>query len=318
MLFPALLSKESLPGYRQLLDLAGRIVSRCVNYLIVAVDDIQKAAAVDQKTSHSTPILLLIDLTESLDGFGILVHNGSAQNCAQMVRTAFECQLGLFYIWEKEETYEDRALAYQLAHIHRKLKWAERVQAESNTGKELRRQLKGDQHADIFDLKDRSIPGLDIDKQVEHWRNVLASPKWAASESEWQRTKKADRNDPSWYRLFDGPKNIRELAYRVGKASAYESLYRQWSEVSHGENAFHRVLASADGQSEIRPVRSPEGLESICRLGCNTAIETVRVAIQKLIPSEWQRYRKAYVDELQKLVMEDIKQLGAFDRLSKV
>ncbi len=277
---------------------AGRVVSRCLLYFLDAFEVIRELTYKDGKDHHSTFLFLMMSLAESIDGVCALVAHGSAKNCAMLLRPALEAQMGLFYIWETEHDYENRSLAYQIAHLHKRLKWLQRVDPDTDAGKQLRADLKDDPHADAFDVKE-----IDFKKQAQEIEETLKDAPFAAVEMEWQHTKKANRNkDPHWYSLWRGPKDARALAMHLKMGAAYESLYRFWSEATHAEDALHRLRGKKAGEAILDPLRSPRGLKSICQNACFLCINTTRIAVQKRAQDQWEKYRQKYLQEIRPLV----------------
>src|ERR1044071_8959642 len=63
------------------------------------------------KDTHVAASLLLMEYADPIDGVAILARNGSARNCVPIIRTGFELQLNLMYMFQRDDTFEDRCLA---------------------------------------------------------------------------------------------------------------------------------------------------------------------------------------------------------------
>lgn len=312
MFHSELLNESERKHFFAAYDYAARTVRACLAFFLEAQEDIRKLAHADGKDHHVTSLMLMVGLAEAIDGVTILVGNGSAKNCGHMLRTAFESQLGLCYIWEDAANYERRSRAYQVAHLHQRLKWAQRCDQDSPLGKQLKAELKDDPFADLFFSQSALAK-----TQTKDWEQRLQSPKYAPIEQEWQATKKAQSGkEPNWYSLWGGPKDIRRLALRLRKGSAYEALYRNWSETTHAEDALSRILNKGEGDMiHLDPIRSPRGLRTVCQHACNFSVETARVAIQKLADHLWPNYQRRYLEDLrEKLKGPD--RLAGFDSAS--
>ena len=104
------------------------------------VDVAQIASVQDRCYSHATVLMLTRHVIESVDGVSVLVERGCAENCGPLLRSAFEAQLGLLYILDTDS--KRRALSYQVAHAHRKIKAYRKCDPNDLLGKQLRAELK--------------------------------------------------------------------------------------------------------------------------------------------------------------------------------
>ncbi|MAX38813.1 MAG: hypothetical protein CME33_19830 [Gimesia sp.] len=146
-------SEEEWQNYEILLsDLAG-FVRDCVQFLIDASDVAQIASVQDRCYSHATVLMLTRHVIESVDGVSVLVERGCAENCGPLLRSAFEAQLGLLYILDTDS--KRRALSYQVAHAHRKIKAYRKCDPNDLLGKQLRAELKDDPMTKVFNR----VPG---------------------------------------------------------------------------------------------------------------------------------------------------------------
>src|SRR5262249_17263897 len=147
-----------------------------------------------------------------------------------------------------------RALAYQVAHAHRKIKLYRRCDADDSVGKQLRAELKDDPLAEVFERI-----RLDLAAMIDNLQSMFKKPEFAPIEQEWQDTRKKMRNkDPEWFALFGGPRDVRSLAIALELGAAYEGLYRSWSDVIHaGSGLNHIGPADQVGAITIRPIRHP-------------------------------------------------------------
>jgi hypothetical protein len=73
-----------------------------------------------------------------------------------------------------------------------------------------------------------------------------------------------EKGEPEWYSLFGGPKNVQQLAQQLNVNYLYEFMFRPWSGATHAINNMRNVYASDDAVI-LRPIRHPEGMNSILR-----------------------------------------------------
>jgi hypothetical protein len=159
-------------------------------------------------------------------------------------------------------------------------------------GKRFRDELKDDPLAGVFDR----IPA-DLQARITNLETMLKRPEFSPIEHEWQASRK--HRAPEWFALFGGPRNVRELAFHLKLGSAYEGLYREWSDVIHAGSGLNHVGRSGTpGLNAIRPIRHPEGLETACSLAAQICLNTARNLIQKYAPEEWPQFSRTYSDKI--------------------
>lgn len=289
-------SDEQWAEYEKLLSDLANFVHDCVRYLIDAYDVAQVSSFPDQCYSHATVLMLVRHVIESVDGVSVLVEKGCAENCGPLLRSAFEGQLGLLYILEADS--KRRALSYQVAHAHRKIKMYRKCDPDDPLGKQLREELKDDPMTEVFDR----IPG-NLQEMIANLESMFTKPEFAPIEHEWQAIKK--NKAPEWFALFDGPRDVRSLAIHLKLGAAYEGLYRSWSDVIHAGSGLNNVGRSDEpGKVVIRPVRHPNGLESVCSIAAQVCLNTTRNLIQKYDPEQWERFRQTYSETIRPRYMQ--------------
>jgi hypothetical protein len=273
-----------------LYDHASNVVGLCLHYFFRALRDLLADAAVDGQDHHRTPMLLMMNIGEEIDGVRILVHEGSAKTCGHHLRASLEAHLGLFYLWQNPVDYQRRCLAYEVSDWHGRRKMFERGDPDSNVGRALRHELRDDPLALTFDM----LP-VDVRQEIQRIDQRLQTPRLAPIEQEWLRVRAANGNrDPNWYSLWDGPRDLRKLALSLGKGAIYESQYRYWSLGAHAEDALHRYVGRRDGRAVITLVRSPRGLADVCRHALHYTVGTVQEALPLIAPALWERYRQDF------------------------
>jgi hypothetical protein len=215
-----------------------------------------------------------MDYADPIDGVSILARRGSAKNCTQLVRTGFELQLGLLYMMQRDDKFEERCLAYEFFHWMKQLKHAIKCDPASDSGRQVRARIKGEALADAFDHPDRDIPA-----EIAALRKMVENPRYAAVKAEY------DRSEPKhWYGMWGGPKTVEQLAEALDRLGHYEVMYRYWSAHSHGESALKRIVD--DGKElQMDCVRSPKGLPMGCLHACNLANEMTAYLVLKFVPT---------------------------------
>lgn len=283
-------SAEQWEEYEKLLsDLAG-FVGDCVRFVIDAYNVAQIASFQDRCYSNATVLMLTRHVIESVDGVSVLAERGCAENCGPLLRSAFEAQLGVLYILDADS--KRRALSYQVAHAHRKIKAYRKCDPNDPLGKQLRAELKDDPMTDVFNR----VPG-DLQAMVANLEGMFKKPEYAPIEAEWQASRK--NKDPEWFALFGGPRDVRSLAIHLKLGAVYEGLYRTWSDVIHAGSGLNHVGPSDQpGTITIRPIRHPDGLESACTFAAEFSLNTARTLVQKYAPEQWERFRQTFSENI--------------------
>lgn len=283
-------SEEQWAGYEKLLSDLAQFVGDCVKYLIDAYEVAQAGSVQERCYSHATVLMLTRHVIESIDGVSVLAERGCAENCSPLLRSAFEGQLGVLYILEADS--KRRALSYQVAHVHRKIKTYRKYDPNDPLGKQLRAELQDDPMADVFDW----VPG-NLQAMVANLEGMFAKLEFAPIEQEWQAIRK--NKDPEWFALFGGPRDVRSLAIHLKLGAAYEGLYRSWSDVIHAGSGLNHVGPSDQPDTiVIRPIRHPDGLESACSLAAQICLNTASSLVQRYGPEQWERFRQTYSENI--------------------
>ena len=212
MFFPDLLRTDTQRDeHKKVCSDFSAFLKECLACLVEACQIAEQSAAKSPEVYHSTVILLTRHVIEYVDGVAILISQGGSQPCLPLLRRALEATMGVMYILKADT--KRRALAYQVAHTHRKLKLYDQLDPTTDEGKRLRAYLGADADEIFNKVPIEFWPKLL--KQIQSLTGMLANADYAPIEQEWQATKK---KEPNWYSLFGGPQNARELVKRSARA----------------------------------------------------------------------------------------------------
>lgn len=284
---------SQLPPYERLCESLSTFVAECVRFLVDGFEAAQKAASSSPCYSHSTVLMLARHIIVALDGVSVLARQGCAENCSPLLRSAFEADLSLSYILAKDS--QRRAIAYQIAHIHRRIKSYRRLDSTDDLGMALRRELQGDPFLTLLEW-----PVTDLKARVANLQKCFSDPAFIAVEKAWQEARKnrkgkPKKKDPEWFSLFNGPDCLRDLAIRHQMGSFYESLYRAWSENVHGTGGMDSIGPSEEeGINAVRPIRHPSGLESACGFAAQFAITATHKLVMAYAPEQATAFQTRY------------------------
>lgn len=287
--------QNRLQEYEASLAPFAKFVDECARLVGSASEVAQKKTSPEQKYHHATILLLMRHVVESVDGVSLLVAKGSVQNCGPLLRSAFEALAGILYILKADT--ERRALAYQVGHVHKKIKLYSKFIPTDDVGRNLRAELKDDPLISFFDK-----PEIEWQKLIDNLKNTFAKPEYAPIEAEWDRVKKGKKGtgtkDPNWYALYGGPRDLRSLSLQIGKGSFYEILYRHWSDFAHAGSAFSNISKGSGIGVAVKPVRCPEGIEQACTFAHQICVETIAECLKAMASGEWPTFQQRIVKEL--------------------
>jgi hypothetical protein len=278
-----------------------QFVDDCAHLVVSAFEVAQKKTFPEKKYYHATILLLMRHVVESVDGVSLLVAKGSAENCGPLLRSAFEALAGIIYILKGDT--ERRALAYQVAHIHKKIKLYRKFIPTDEIGRKLRAELKDDPLLSLFDQLQ-----FDWEKIIDNLKSTLMKSEYVPIQAEWEQVKKGKKGtgtkDPNWYTLFGGPNDLRGLSLQIGKGSYYEILYRQWSDFAHAGGAFKAIRKGSGVGVSVRPVRCPEGIEQVCNFAYQICVETIMSVLKGVAADEWPKFQERINKELRSRALE--------------
>ena len=285
-------SESEWAKYTEMLAYLADFLEDCAKHLLRAHAVVVQAASKDAKFCHATIIFLVRHVCEFVDGIAVLARSGCAEPCKPLLRSAFEAKLGVCYILEDDS--ERRALAYQVAHAHSRIKLFRKMKEDEQAGKEFRKLIESDP---LFGRI--ALPKEDWQSGIDNMERLLARLEYAPIERKWQTTKKAKKGrEPQWYELFGGQSSVRELALHLKQVLCYEFLYRQWSTTVHAGGCLENFAVDKEGNRVVRPIRHPDGLQQMASIAASLCIELSRRLIDRYAPEKKQDFSKSYMDNL--------------------
>jgi hypothetical protein len=245
------------------------------------------------------PFVLYRHIIEMIDGVQVLVGEACSVATLPLLRAAFEASLALDYILAEDNRYTTRSLSWLHAYIHRQIETYTGLDPNTKRGAEFKEAWEG------ADLGGYDPPMEKAREHVEDLKKVLERQEFTEVRAEFERLCK-DRRKPEWYRLFDGPSNLRELAQHLGKGPTYDVLYRRWSTVVHAGDLSAYMTLDESGTPVFKGIRYPELLPNSVTLAVHFMVHSTRIMITKFRPGEnlarWYRaeIRPGYSEFLRK------------------
>jgi hypothetical protein len=278
----------------------------------------------ERRPAHVGLVLLLRHAVEMADGVDVLVRAGAVQPSLLQVRAILEARMQLLFMLcdrnpagpnplgngdfdpvprdtagaaltgnALEEVQDARGAAYFVAEIRRHLRRLETLDP----------QAMADRLEDL--LGTRTVPTYitdsaaqaDADAGATSLRAILAEPRYAPVNAEFDRRRGRRSHDVRWYSLSGGPTSIRGLARSVGMAFQYDAMYASSSTVTHGGDVFAQLgPALPGGGHSVAPLRRSDRLRDVVSsyiihmsMLYRRVVEEVRPAELDRLWPEWSR-----------------------------
>ena len=238
---------------------------------------------------------------EMLDGVEVLLDASCVVASHPPLRSAFEASLTVRHVLSDD--IERRALSYVVCDIYEQIHWYDEQDPESDRGKRFRYDM-GLSEGSEFPMPDV----VEVRRAVESKRAILARDPYPPIAAEYERVKKERRGPMKWYSLFDGPRNLRELAMSLGQLDDYLVLYRRWSKAAHATDLISKVT-KADGRTAptIPVVRSRIGMTATYLLGIGIGVEVTRAVMQHYRSGESARFANWFLEDVSPVTEELIR-----------
>jgi hypothetical protein len=193
-----------------------------------------------------------------------------------VVRSLFEASLSLSYLLVFRETYVQRSLSWLCANVHGQIESRKRLEPGTQEGRRFIETYL-EQFPDTNRHPGADGPNSELAQEIEKLRVLLQRPQFEEVEAEFQaRTKETPY--PRWFSLFDGPKNLKQLAGRLRRGAEYASLYSDWSGVAHGSD-LARYVTSHEGRVVFESMRRPEEVQRLSLLTSLLMVGAIRAMI---------------------------------------
>lgn len=203
------------------------------------------------------PILFLRNILETADSISILIKNSSIDASKSSLRILLENVFGLEYLLEKNT--KDRALAFIVWLTHKDLKFYEKLNGDTQIGKQFKTEFKKDSLIKNSEI----INKIDYLSAKKNSEELLKLPIYAEIEKEYNLTESKFKN-PDWYSLFNGPRNIQQLAKYLNHNALYEVMYRSYSGNIHATDIYKgKLLPVGKNAVDIVQIRNPKDAQSV-------------------------------------------------------
>lgn len=272
--FKPILDREAVVELaKPVTDLASPILREAVNYATNAYARCSSSKRGTQEEAY--PVLAsYVHLIQMVDSIEVLISNSCAAPAELLLRSSFEGKLTIEYILEKRSRSKKRAYAWLGKYLIDNIELHERFSPNHPKSKEFEAIYNNDQLRETGEFP--FLP--EISEVIDKMKKNLNKPEYAEVYAEYQKRRKQTRH-PEWYSLYNGPKNLRELAQHLHQGVIYEILYRSWSKMSHAVDSRHVTFPMEDGSSVIANIRNPMRIPGIAGLALSFLLETTKMML---------------------------------------
>ena len=270
---------DQLALLEQVVNYGTNLVPRCFNSSDRGVAD---TVAVVSFLKHAVT---------SLDAIYILAREGAALSCFPHIRSLFE--IDLYLRWIFQEDFERRGSAYFVWNIRKKRYW-------------LRCYLDGTPEQAAHTAHMEGSPGEDtviphtqeeIQNAIDLENSRLDAPEVAGVNALFEPLMATSGKDVEWYRPF-GVNSIRDMAIRLGDEGMYKVFYAQYSQATHGLSLEQQLHFNATEREVVFDhIRTLQSVDEIFRMTFNFAFKIYRTMLEKYRPGELDAFRRKYLEE---------------------
>jgi Family of unknown function (DUF5677) len=270
-LFDPELTKAQL---RPVLDIAVPLLSEVLAYSLALF-----ARCSIRPEGDDENLVILLNyrhLLELLDSVNIQLAECAPSPAALQLRAMFEALLTIEYVTQDKAQAQSRALAYLYQIELGRRRFYLSQDANTPEGKAFRKSIENDPYASQWKPLDRP----DLGERVKEIDALLDRADFREIGEEYRRTKKAHGRNPHWYSLYDGPRNIRDLADLLKRGAWYAILYKELSERGHSVDTIDRILTHNAHGPAARSLRDPTEFNSTVSFAISFAVEAARFLIR--------------------------------------
>lgn len=225
----------------------------------ILLEDIQKGK--NKGGFENLPIIFFLrNYLEQLDACSILIRYATSEPVKNLLRTALENFFYIEYLLEKD--FEQRSLSFLICTAYKTKSVYEKADGKSSLYLELAEIYKQDKI--LSEARPIIMPNIESLKESNI--ELLNQFKYKETSQEYQK-RLGKRKRLEWYSLYDGPKNIKELADHLKYPAFYNILYQDLSSSTHGTNIFQgKINTDLYNHPTVYQIRLPLDIEFLVSL----------------------------------------------------
>ncbi|MGC4231488.1 MAG: DUF5677 domain-containing protein [Niabella sp.] len=228
-------------------------------------------------------IIFLRNFLDNIDAVTTLIKSSVVDPCYILLRAAFENLVSFEYLFESGEKETDRAMGFMVWSQETNLKLMKKSDDRTSYYQVLKEKS---QHDKVLKGKVPLIrKNADSDYLLSN--QIYKSPKYKLAKEEFDRIS-SKKKYTNWYQLYDGPKNLKELAERAGYPALYEAYYEIWSMSTHGNPIVQSKIAEdPDGYAIIIPLRRYDHASVVTQYCLNLCAAAFQSYVKKRLPDKF-------------------------------
>ena len=308
-----ILPREINSGIAELLINFSDLIDEVINY---GTHILKWLVNVSRGGDEQIPLTMFFrEMLEKADSISILIRNSSVDPSKGIVRSLFELHLYISYLTEKY--FNDRSMAFLVWHTKNKIQTNRVFQKGNQEFKNLQKQIENDNSISDSNL----LQNLPSSKKIlKNLNTLLKRPEYQKALKEYEKTKTKIKN-PSWYSLFNGPRNIQQLSIHLKMTVLYEIIYRSWSSSVHNTDIINgKIVRSQKSENDedkvaadIIQLRLPKDAQTVSAYTLVLLIKTFNVIIDSKIVDKKLEYEKWYLT-----IREHLFKVTSKDQLIKI
>jgi hypothetical protein len=260
---------------------------------------ITKISKLGSLNTEDVPIILSIrHEMELIDAIGVLIKNNLADPCLLLVRGLFESILQVMYILDNDS--EKRGKAFMYFDLLKNIEWHEKLDKSTNKSKEFFAKIEKDK------LLRKTVLNTppDLDKRISLLRGQCKQSSFIETHREYEKQREKGKNIKHWYSIYNGPKNIEQLAQHLKYDGLYNIFYRQSSEAVHGISIVRNKIAAQNGKGFILSTRLPNNIEFIVSITISLWAMVMGEIIVKKYPKMQKEFMDFYIKEIRNIAIK--------------
>jgi hypothetical protein len=220
---------------------------------------------------------------EHLDGVATLLAAGSAGTANLQLRSLLETSHAMEWLLKSDT--EAKVNHLYVANLRQRRHWQSMAipgttQAARHAAATGALSLTPDQLKEITD----EVAGID---------RILGTAPFDAINAKFEPHYQARNFDDPWYKVY-GAASIRKIADELGKLKEYTYIYSPFSGVTHGSDMWKNIVVG-DQNLQVNPLRQPQHIPGVVRLGVSFALHVYRLVLQEYRPAEEENFNRKYV-----------------------
>lgn len=232
----------------------------------------------------------------SIDAIHILAAKGATLSCFPHIRSLFEIEL--YLKWLFEEDYERRATAYFVWNLRKERYWSLCYLQGSPEQAAHEQHMRGSlgEHVTMHASQE------EITKAIDHETRRLNMPELSEVNAMFEKSVKSSGRDVEWYRPF-GVTSIRDMAIKLGMEGMYKVFYASYSQATHGLSLGHQVHFDAPkGEIIFDHIRSLQSLDEVFRMTFSYTIGIYPLVLERYRRGELDAFKVKYSTEWRRTI----------------